>query len=302
MENHTAKHFVLQLSSLISLYLTLSFLIVLLFGAINILYPDPVNGYWETEGAIESVRIGIAVLIVFFPTYLVLTRTVNKSRRENTGGMYLSFTKWLIYLSLLISGLVLLGDLVTVVMTFLNGEITQRFILKAVTVLVVVGAAFHYYILDARGFWLKHEDKSIMFAIGAGVVVISAVLFGFTQIGSPSTVREQKLDDKQVEDLRMIQSQVQQYYILNNALPENLDAVATLAPLPSAPEDRPAYRYNKTEKGFELCATFAQSSVPGRYTDYYAPIEEKGVIRNPENWQHDEGEVCFERVVNQLSN
>ncbi|MEN9922388.1 MAG: hypothetical protein RL097_665, partial [Candidatus Parcubacteria bacterium] len=39
MENHTAKHFVLQLGSLASLYLSLSFLLVLLFGVINLIFP-----------------------------------------------------------------------------------------------------------------------------------------------------------------------------------------------------------------------------------------------------------------------
>jgi hypothetical protein len=37
----------------------------------------------------------------------------------------------LVYLSLLVGGGVLLGDLVAVILAFLNGEITTRFILKA---------------------------------------------------------------------------------------------------------------------------------------------------------------------------
>jgi hypothetical protein len=48
----------------------------------------------------------------------------------------------LVYLSLLVGGGVLLGDLVAIILAFLNGEITTRFILKAGVLLVVVGAAF----------------------------------------------------------------------------------------------------------------------------------------------------------------
>ncbi|HEY0964385.1 MAG TPA: DUF5671 domain-containing protein [Candidatus Paceibacterota bacterium] len=303
MENHTAKHFVLQLSSLISLYLSLSFLVVLAFGIINILYPDAANGYWETESAIESVRIGIAVLLVFFPTYLILTRTVNKSRRQNTGGMYLSFTKWLIYLSLLVSGLVLLGDLVTVIMTFLNGEITERFILKAITVLVVVGAAFYYYILDARAYWMEHEKKSVYFAGIASVIVLATVVFGFTKIDAPAAVREQKLDELQINDLRMIQSNVQQYYVLNKTLPDSLEQIGEFGTIPTAPEGRSAYRYNKIENGFELCATFAQASRDdGRFSEFSMPIDKTAVILNPENWQHKEGDTCFRRAIGELPN
>lgn len=302
MENHTAKHFVLQLSSLISLYLSLSFLVVLAFGVINLIYPDPALPY-ETESSLESVRIGIAVLIVFFPVYLALTRVVNRSRRTNSGGSYLSITKWLIYLSLLVSGLVLLADLVTVIMTFLNGELTARFILKAITVLVVVGAAFYYYILDARGYWMQKEKRSLIFGACAIVAVVGMIILGVSKIDTPTVVREQKLDDRQIEDLRIIQGYVQQYYVLNKALPDNLEVVeggAQNIELPTAPEDRPSYRYNKTNDGFELCATFMQPSVSNRYSEYYYPIEEKGMIRNPENWQHGEGEVCFKRVVTPL--
>ncbi len=188
MENHTARHFVLQLGSLASLYLSLSFLLVLIFGVINLAFPDATNGYWEIESAHQGVRIGFAMVIVFFPTYLILTRTVNKLRRTETSGAYLSLTKWLVYLSLLVGGGVLLGDLVTVIMTFLEGEITQRFILKAAAVFVVIGAAFHYYILDARGFWLKNEAKSVQFAYGAIAVVIASLAYGFTSIEAPTEV------------------------------------------------------------------------------------------------------------------
>jgi Domain of unknown function (DUF5671) len=182
MENHTAKHFVLQLGSLVTLYLSLSFLIVLIFGIINKLFPDAADQYYQIESYQSDIRLGIAMVIVFFPTYVLLTRTVNHMRRADTGATYLSITKWLVYLSLLIGGLALLGDLVTVIMTYLNGEITQRFIFKALAVFLIVGAAFHYYLLDARSFWIKNELKSVRFAIGAIVFVIAALGYGFANV------------------------------------------------------------------------------------------------------------------------
>lgn len=300
MENHTARHFVLQLSSLVSLYLSLSFLLVMVFAIVNIIFPDATNGYWQVEDARNSVRIGIAVLVVFFPTYLILTRIVNKLRRTETAGSYLSLTKWLIYLSLLIGGGVLLIDLAVVIMTFLQGDITVRFVLKAAAVLLVVGSAFYYYILDARGYWMKNERKSILFAGAAILLVVAGIILGLTHIETPAAVREQKLDDKQIEDLRNIQSQVQEYYFVNNnTLPENLDALAGRVSLPVAPENRTSYTYKKVEGGFELCATFAKTSPDGQFNGFMAPVE-KGMIVNSENWQHAAGDVCFKRVVSQL--
>lgn len=296
MENHTAKHFVLQLGSLVTLYLSLSFLLVLLFGIVNIMFPDAVDGYWQVAGAHSSVRLGIAMVIVFFPTYLALTRAVNKLRRQETGGAYLSLTKWLVYLSLLVAGLVLLGDLVAVIMAFLEGELTQRFLLKALAVFVVIGSAFHYYVLDARGYWLKNEQKSIRFAIGTLLVVFASLAYGFANIETPTEVREQKLDATQVSDLQQIQYRIQDYYVTNNQMPESLEALGEPA-VPQAPENRPAYRYTVTSEGFELCATFKEASSPDEWIGTMA-IMEKSLIRNPDNWQHGTGEVCFERVIN----
>lgn len=300
MENNTAKNFVMQLGSLASLYISLSFLLVLLFGLINTLFPDPTDSVWQVENAIDAMRIGIAFTIVFFPTYLVLTRMVNKARRDNSQSAYLGLTKWLIYLSLLVGGGVLLGDLVAVIMAYLDGEITQRFLLKAFSVLIVVGAAFHYYALDARGYWLKNEQKSIMFGIGATVVVLLSLIFGFSHAGTPTDAREQRLDDTQVSDLQEIQWRIQDHLVTTKTLPESLFELYAGVAVPSAPENRPEYRYETTEQGFVLCATFANTSKRDEYS-YARPITQSGmdypVIVNPDNWEHGEGEVCFDRVV-----
>lgn len=299
MENHTAKQFVLQLGSLASLYLSLSFLLVLIFGIISLAFPDAAEGVWAIESASSQVRLGIAMTIVFLPTYILLTRLVNKSRRLDPQGSYLVLTKWLIYLSLLIGGAALLIDLVVVINTFLEGEITERFVLKAASVLLVVGAAFYYYLLDARGHWLKHEKQSIQFGVAGAVVALAFVIFGFTSIDAPTTVREEKLDAVQITDLQNIQWQVQEYLAINETLPTTLDDMSS-AVLPSAPEERPAYRYAVTEKGFQLCATFSTTAAEnGMFFGTPAmtgDVKTKQII-NPDNWEYQKGEWCFERVV-----
>lgn len=301
MENNTAKHFVLQLGSLASLYLSVSFLLVLLFGIINLLYPDATDTIWQVESASSSVRLGIAFTLVFFPAYLILTRIVNRNRRSSRDPSYLGLTKWLIYLSLLIGGGIILGDLVITITTFLEGEITQRFILKVSAVLFIIGAAFHYYILDAKQYWVKNEQQSIMYAIGASLVVFTAIGFGFANVDSPAAVREQKLDLTQIQDLQNIQWQIQEYLVLNEVLPESLKALykENGLTLPTAPEVRPAYSYEVTERGFTLCATFSSTSRQDEYSIArpLMPTEKTATIINPDSWKHGSGEVCFERIV-----
>lgn len=298
MENNTARNFVLQLGSLVSLYLSLIFLLVLTFGVINLTFPDATDSVWQIEGAAEQVRLGIAMVIVFFPTYILLTKRVNTIRRTETKGLYLSLTKWLIYLSLLIGGLVLLIDLVVVIMTFLNGEITERFILKALAVLIVIGTAFNYYIKDAKRYWVDHEKKSKLYGLAVSVVVLAAVVLGFFNIQTPQEVRERKLDEQQVQDLQQLQWRIQDYLTLEDELPQTLTDLNTKGVIPQAPEGRPAYEYSLTESGFELCATFKTESLDNSfYPREVIPLERDTVILNLDDWQHREGRQCFTRKV-----
>jgi len=295
MENN-AKHFALQLGALISLYVSVGSLISLLFGVITIAFPDPTNT-WEYVGATDGIRFAIALLVVFFPAYLALTRIVNQERR-GTGVPYLGITKWLIYLSLVVGGVALLADFVAIIYTFLNGDLTTRFLLKALAMLVVVGLPSAYYFYDTRGYWITHESRSKQYAFVVAVLIAVATVVGYFHIETPSEVREQRQDDQTITDLSTIQSHIENAYALSNALPESLDALGDRITVPSAPEGRPSYEYTKTsDVAFTLCATFAN---PSRQEDIpqYASMSDIG-IKNPYDWTHKEGRTCFERVMNE---
>jgi hypothetical protein len=297
METNTARNFALQLGSLIALYVSLSALIMVVFGVIEVRYPDDATWYGVYDGAQTGIRFGIAMLVVFFPTYIVLTRIVNEIRRKETG-TYLTLTKWLVYLSLLIGGSILLGDLVAVILTYLNGEITLRFILKALTLLVVIGAAFYYYILDARSYWINHEKESRAYAFVTTFIVVGALALGFMHSASPSEVREMRLDEQQVYDLQDLQWRIEDHYRVTGSLPTTTDMLYVGIEAPEAPEDREPYTYAPlSETRYELCASFALSSHP-EGSKQKAPLIESTAQRNPyNNWDHGAGETCFEREV-----
>ena len=296
MEN-TAKNFALQLGSLITLYISIGALIGLLFSVVTIIYPDPAQGYWEYDSASASIRFSIAMLVVFFP---VLTRLVNTIRRTEHG-TYLTLTKWLIYLSLLVGGGVLLGDFVAVLNGFLNGELTTRFVLKALTVFLVTGTGFTYYLLDARGHWQSHEKHSIYYATVVTLAVVASLFVGFSHTQTPSQVREKNIDSKQVTDLQMIQNQIESYMAVNNTLPDTIESAYGGLSIPIAPENRMAYEYSVVSNdSFKLCADFVTESSQADNTFYgdsgiYAkPL----TIRNPNDWNHGKGNWCYTRVLN----
>lgn len=297
MEN-TAKNFALQLGSLITLYISIGALIGLLFGIITVQYPDEMNAYWEYENATSSIRFTIAMLIVFFPAYLVLTRAVNVIRRTESG-TYLTLTKWLIYLSLLIGGGVLLGDLVAVLNGFLEGELTIRFVLKALTVLLVIGTAFTYYLFDVRGHWQSNEKHSLLYAGVVGVAVLVALGGGFMHTETPSEVRAINIDERQITDLQNIQYQVESYAVLNGTLPKSISEAFNGLNFPATPEGRMPYTYTVTGTNeFSLCAEFAFETPASEIGYGDVSIVEPLTIKNPNDWRHGKGEWCFTRVLN----
>lgn len=299
MEN-TSKNFVLQLGALVALYASLSALIAVVFGIINIAYPDAAEGYWAYESAQSGIRFGLATLIVFFPVYLVLTRYVNQIRRKEHG-VYLTLTRWLIYLSLFVGSAILLGDLVAVLWAFLNGEITMRFLLKAGALLVIVSAALKYYILDTRGYWTGHERQALMYAGAATILVVTAIVFGFTSIDSPSEVRERRIDQQQVNDLQDMQWRIEEHYRVNGMLPDSVNELYISETMPEAPEDRSSYEYNPLGRiSYELCATFVHSSMRSENASIARPMYDRGYNPMNYNWEHAEGRTCFERIAPEI--
>jgi len=290
---HTPKNFALQLGALIALYISLTSLITLLFSVLTVALPDSADSYYTTESATETIRFSIATLVVFFPVYLWLTRRVNEVRRHEEDA-YLTLTKWLTYLSLLVGGGVLLGDVVAVILGFLNGELTTRFLFKALILGGVIAAAFYYYLKDAQGYWQTHEKESKLFGLGAIALVVGSLVFGFVHNEPPQEIREMRIDTNQIADLQDMQQRIEQHYRINETLPETIEIVYVGQKVPRAPEGRSEYEYTPTgDTTYELCATFsADSSQNGRVA--VAPVFDANY-----NWSHSEGRWCFERTTEQ---
>lgn len=286
------KHFAIQLGALIALYVSITALLVVIFNVVNVKFPDAAESWYAPQSAREAIRMGIALLVVFFPTYLILTRLTNQTRRKETHGEYTTIARWLIYISLLVSGGVLLVDLVTLINYFLDGEITTRFLIKVIALFVVVGTAFYYYVLDIRGYFNTRISRSLVFASGATLVVISALVYGFMNIETPAEVREMRIDEQQIVDLQDIQYRIEEHYRTNDQLPESLEGLYTVDGVPGAPEDRPDYEYGITgAMSYELCATFEQASGSRDRGLTVSSIEKNY------NWEHGVGLWCFTRVV-----
>ena len=127
-------------------------------------------------------------------------------------------------------------------------------------------------------------------AIAASVVVVSTVVAAILAMGSPSTQRELRLDEKRVGDLGRIANAVNHHVERHGALPKDL---ATLARQPGQwisfvdPKDGSAYTYEVTgPRTFRLCAVFATDT---------ADMPAHAGFESGDDWIHGSGRHCFDR-------
>lgn len=147
------KNVFLHLLAIITLYASAGSFIALLFQYINILFPDSliaVDAYYYLQGAYATIRWSIASLIIVFPVYIWVTWFLQKEMKHNPEKANLKIRKWLVYFTLFLAALTIIGDLVTLVFNLLGGEITLHFILKVIVVLFTAGTIFVYYLWDLR--------------------------------------------------------------------------------------------------------------------------------------------------------
>lgn len=276
------KDFFLYLGVTVTLYWSVGSFLSLLFEYINTLFPSELEFFHDPFS--PAIRFAIASLIVVFPIYLLLSRLINKDIQITPEKKDLPVRKWLIFLTLFIAGIAVIVDLITLINTFLGGDLTTRFVLKVLVVFVVIGSAFMYYLNDLRGTIRNRRTIGLIVSL----VVIVSLISGFAIIGSPQKVRDLRFDQEKVNDLSMIQSQIIQYWQNKDILPVELTdlndpVIGFTVPVDAQTGER--YGYKVLEKyTFNLCAVFnEEGDSQYRFKD--------------ESWKHDSGEVCFERTI-----
>lgn len=93
----------------------------------------------------SSMRWSMATLIPSVPLFLLINRRVMRDTAQDSGRRRSLVRKWFAAMTLLLASLTLLGDLVAVIYSLLNGDLTLRFAAKAGLIAVVAVLVFTYY-------------------------------------------------------------------------------------------------------------------------------------------------------------
>ena len=285
----------------------------LFYQVINKFFPDALvntSSSYINYFSTSTIHYATAVLVVAFPVYYLVMYYWFKSFRKNLAKRENGLSKFLTYLVLLITAVTILGDLIVAVYTFLQGELSIRFFLKTLIIIIIAGLIFGFYYLERKKIQYKKDVKRDFFKIFglvAAVFVVGGIIFGFFATGSPAVERKRGFDNQREQDLEGLANCIGNYVREYKRLPGSLKELEkgnnyTYCSSKKDPVKGVDYEYNiittskhkgkDIEKEFELCANFDLDSEESRN------YSRRHYSANKQKWeQHSAGRSCAKSTV-----
>ena len=292
----TPKDFFVQIGATIALYSSVIALINLAFEIINRLLPDQLSSYFSVNSVVWPISVLIALVPVLYLLEWLIARDIAKVAEKSE----IWVRRWRIYLTLFLTGATMVGDIIALINTYLNGEISSRFMWKVAILFIICSAVFKYFFFlvyeSAR--WTKLVKKTVpWFGI---IFVVSAIIGGLIIVGSPAQQRAIRFDQQRVSDLQDIQYQIINYWQKKQSLPVTLadlnDPILNFL-VPVDPETGVQYQYvvksSSSVPSFSLCSNFDLSSTNEQVNSYPVEYDAQPVS----NWKYSTGQSCFDRTI-----
>jgi hypothetical protein len=225
-------------------------------------FPSSLDYNFYSSSFRQAVSYELATILIAFPVFFFVGRAIVAGLAKRPETAESGVRKWLTYIALVIAAVILLADGIWFLQAFLHGDLTTRFILKSLVLASIAGGIFGYYLSAMRGeAVMPKRDRA--FAALAGVAVALALTFGFTDLGTPAHARDVSADERRVQDLEWLTSEIHSAAD-NGTPPRTLDSV------PSSGYYR-GWRSSRTDpityrpyeyrplagKAYRLCAIFA---------------------------------------------
>lgn len=109
-------------------------------------FPDPASTMAYYGSLRDDVAWQAATVIVAFPVFLFVHSLIARELRNRPDLYDSGIRRWLTYLALVVAAIVVLTDAAWVIEALIRGELTVRFILDSLVLLVLGGGVFVYYL------------------------------------------------------------------------------------------------------------------------------------------------------------
>jgi len=288
-KHNNAKFAFLYMLSLVALLFTALGVGQIFFNGINYFIKDMPGVY---TSSFMHLAAAISMLVIAAPIYFLTMRALEVNLVKGNLNTDAPIRRWLVYFILFVSAVVMIIWLMITLSNFLDGELTSKFVYKLLTVFVIAGGIFSYYLYDIRRDSAKKKDMvKLGFLIGGLVLTVGALVFSFFFATSPAEARDRKYDEATLNNFTQIDSAVNSYYTKTKKLPETLDqarqeaAYLNSSVFQDSVSGKP-YEYKKLDGlNYQLCADFRTSNKDEKSRAMYPNTEDR--------WQHDAGYQCL---------
>ncbi len=292
--NNAAKFAFYYLLSLVALVFMSLSTGMIIFQIINKFIVDVINEY-SGRYSDEAMKFAISSIFIAAPIYYFVSRAIMQNIFSGKLDRESQIRKWLSYLILLISSVVMIGWLIGTLNSFLDGELTLKFFLKALTAVGISATIFSYYYLEIKrrevvGVKSKMVQSYFWGSLAVVVIVFVSALF---IVESPREARDRKIDERILSTFNYIDNELNRYYNEKETLPENLKVLKEEYPYIEDddfenPITKEQVEYRAVDGAkYELCANFRTSNRNIESDDRM--YEDK--------WPHDKGDQCLKQKV-----
>ncbi len=298
LKENSARDFFLHALSITTLYMSTISLLIIVFQIIQYFVPDILDMSMYYRPA-DAIRTPVAILFIAFPIYAWSVWYLAKMMKQEPEMIEFRLRKWLMYLTVFVSAIVMIVTLITVVYNFLNGDLTLRFFLQVLSVLLVSGMAFYYYLVTVK----QEGNKMVLHGVEIATIAlfVLSLVGSFVIMGSPKEQRLRRIDDQRVSLLQNMQYGVQSYFNETKTLPTSTEQIFTkvgpgVGVTDRDPQTNELYTYEVTgTTTYKLCATFGTMS-------YEREIVRGGTkpavaLGSEYDWTHDAGYFCYDKKV-----
>lgn len=294
--NNAAKYAFFYMLSLVALVFMALSTGMVVFQIINKNIVDVLKDYGMMYNS-EALKFAISAIIISSPVYFLLMWQINKSLFDGRLSRESGVRKWLTYFILFVSSVVVIGWLIGTIYSYLDGELTMRFVLKSLTSILIAGAVFSYYFYDIKRETVVGAKDKVMtiYAYGSMLVVLAALVSAFVFVESPRTTREIKQDMALLSKFDKIDSAINAFVNDEKKLPASLDELRKkqdyiLESDLKNPADGQNFDYKASGKStYEICSTFFRSNKDMQDSSYNGYLNSR--------WPHDAGKQCIKREV-----
>ncbi|MEK7067674.1 MAG: DUF5671 domain-containing protein [Patescibacteria group bacterium] len=291
-KNNSAKFAFFYLLSLVSLGFLAVSVGIIIFQIINKNIVDIVED-WQMRYNLDALRFAMSAIIVAAPVYYLSAWRINKNLFAGALPKDAGVRRWLTYFILFAAAVVVIGYLIALINIFLNGELTLKFSLKTLTVLIISGIVFSYYLYDIRREQVEGKKSKVTasYFYSTLVIILAVFIASFFFVESPAQARRLRQDGEVLNRLMSLAGGIDAYYREKKIMPKDLavlleDNIYVIERNAQNPVTKKQFEYKIVGGNkYQLCTDFQTSNKKSdtEQYDYYLDPQ----------WQHDAGYQCI---------